>query len=75
MTVKARKPGISLRLWRIPISAPVKSTFSIAKLFSKLSHTAQLIAGSGMAVVSLLLALNMPSKPAAGNEVLLGRFS
>ena len=44
MTVKARKPGISLRLWRIPISAPVKSIFSIAKLFSKLSHTAQLIA-------------------------------
>ena len=32
-------------------------------------------AGSGMAVVSLILALNMPSKPAAGNEVLLGRFS
>jgi 3-oxoacyl-[acyl-carrier protein] reductase len=32
-------------------------------------------AGSGIALASLLLALNMPSKPAAGNEVLLGRFS
>ena len=32
-------------------------------------------AGAGMAVVSLLLALNMPTKPSAGNEVLLGRFS
>jgi len=32
-------------------------------------------AGSGIAAASLLLALNMPSKPAAGNEVLLGRFS
>jgi len=32
-------------------------------------------AGAGIALASLLLALNMPSKPAAGNEVLLGRFS
>jgi len=32
-------------------------------------------AGSGMAIVSLALALNIPSKPSAGNEVLLGRFS
>jgi len=32
-------------------------------------------AGAGIAAASLLLALNMPSKPAAGNEVLLGRFS
>ena len=32
-------------------------------------------AGAGIALTSLLLALNMPSKPAAGNEVLLGRFS
>jgi len=31
--------------------------------------------GAGIALASLLLALNMPSKPAAGNEVLLGRFS
>ena len=31
--------------------------------------------GSGIALASLLLALNMPSKPYAGNEVLLGRFS
>jgi len=28
-----------------------------------------------MAVISLVLALNIPSKPTAGNEVLLGRFS
>ena len=33
------------------------------------------LAGAGMAIVSLLLALNMPAKPAAGNEVLLGKFS
>jgi len=32
-------------------------------------------AGAGMAVFSLLLALNMPPKPSAGNEVLFGRFS
>ena len=32
-------------------------------------------AGAGIALSSLLLALNMPSKPSAGNEVLLGRFS
>jgi len=32
-------------------------------------------AGSGMAVISLILALNIPSKPSAGNEVLLGRFT
>ena len=44
MTVKARNPGISLKLWSIPISAPLKSIFSMAKLFSRLSHTAQLIA-------------------------------
>jgi len=31
-------------------------------------------AGSGIALASLLLALNMPSKPSAGNEVLLGKF-
>ena len=31
--------------------------------------------GAGIAAASLLLALNMPSKPTAGNEVLLGRFS
>ena len=33
------------------------------------------LAGAGMAIVSLLLALNMPAKPATGNEVLLGKFS
>ena len=33
------------------------------------------LAGAGMAVLSLLLALNMPAKPTAGNEVLLGKFS
>ena len=33
------------------------------------------LAGAGMAILSLLLALNMPAKPAAGNEVLLGKFS
>ena len=33
------------------------------------------LAGSGMAIVSLILALNMPSKPAFGNEALLGKFS
>jgi predicted MFS family arabinose efflux permease len=33
------------------------------------------LAGAGMAIVSLLLALNMPAKPAAGNEVLLGKLS
>ena len=32
-------------------------------------------AGAIMALVSLILALNMPSKPNPGNEVLLGRFS
>ena len=32
-------------------------------------------AGAMMALVSLALALNIPSKPNAGNEVLLGRFS
>jgi len=32
-------------------------------------------AGAGIALASLLLALNMPAKPSAGNEVLLGRFS
>ena len=32
-------------------------------------------AGAGIALASLLLALNMPSKPSAGNEVLLGKFS
>ena len=31
-------------------------------------------AGAGIALASLLLALNMPSKPSAGNEVLLGKF-
>ena len=33
------------------------------------------LAGSAMAIVSLILALNMPSKPALGNEVLIGKFS
>ena len=33
------------------------------------------LAGAGMAILSLLLALNMPAKPSAGNEVLLGKFS
>ena len=33
------------------------------------------LAGSAMAIVSLILALNMPSKPSLGNEVLLGKFS
>jgi len=32
-------------------------------------------AGAGIALASLLLALNMPAKPSTGNEVLLGRFS
>ena len=32
------------------------------------------LAGSAMAIISLILALNMPAKPAAGNEVLLGKF-
>jgi len=32
-------------------------------------------AGAVIALASLLLALNMPSKPSAGNEVLLGKFS
>ena len=32
-------------------------------------------AGAVIALASLLLALNMPSKPSVGNEVLLGRFS
>ncbi len=32
-------------------------------------------AGAMIALVSLALALNMPSKPYAGNEVLLGKFS
>ena len=32
-------------------------------------------AGAMIALVSLALALNMPSKPDAGNEVLLGKFS
>ena len=31
-------------------------------------------AGAGIALTSLLLALNMPSKPSTGNEVLLGKF-
>ena len=31
-------------------------------------------AGAVIALASLLLALNMPSKPSAGNEVLLGKF-
>ena len=33
------------------------------------------LAGAGMAVLSLLLALNMPAKPTVGNEVLLGKFT
>ena len=33
------------------------------------------LAGSGMAIISLLLAFNMPAKPASGNEVLLGKLS
>ena len=33
------------------------------------------LAGAGMAVLSLLLALNMPAKPSLGNEVLVGKFS
>ena len=33
------------------------------------------LAGAGMAVLSLLLALNMPAKPTLGNEVLVGKFS
>ena len=33
------------------------------------------LAGAGMAIVSLLLALNMPSKPAVGNEVLIGKLA
>ena len=32
------------------------------------------LAGAGMAVLSLLLALNMPAKPTLGNEVLIGKF-
>jgi predicted MFS family arabinose efflux permease len=33
------------------------------------------LAGAGMALFSLILALNIPTKPAAGNEALVGRFS
>ena len=33
------------------------------------------LAGSAMAIVSLILALNMPSEPSSGYEVLLGKFS
>jgi predicted MFS family arabinose efflux permease len=33
------------------------------------------LAGAGMAVISLLLAFNMPASPSAGNEVLLGKLS
>ena len=33
------------------------------------------LAGAGMAVISLLLAFNMPASPSAGNEVLLGKFA
>jgi hypothetical protein len=29
--------------------------------------------GTGMAAISLVLALNIPSKPMAGNEVVMGR--
>tara|TARA_B100000470_G_scaffold44914_1_gene32858 strand:- start:90 stop:1262 length:1173 start_codon:yes stop_codon:yes gene_type:complete len=32
------------------------------------------LAGSGMAIISLLLAFNMPAKPASGNEVLIGKL-
>ncbi len=32
------------------------------------------LAGSAMAIVSLILALNMPEKPELGNEVLFGKF-
>ncbi|MDC1447753.1 MFS transporter [Candidatus Thioglobus sp.] len=32
------------------------------------------LSGAGMAIVSLLLALNMPAKPAVGNEVLFGKL-
>ena len=39
-TVNAKNPGISLMLCRIPISAPVKLTLSIAKLLSRFIHTA-----------------------------------
>ena len=35
IAVKARNPGTSLRLCNMPISAPVKLAFSIAKLFNK----------------------------------------
>ena len=33
------------------------------------------LAGAGMAILSLLLALNMPVKPTAGKEVLMGKYS
>ncbi|MBT68373.1 MAG: MFS transporter [Thiotrichales bacterium] len=33
------------------------------------------LAGAGMALISLLLAFNMPSEPSPGSEVLLGKFS
>jgi len=39
MTVKARKPGTSLKLCNIPISTPVKLAFSTIKLLSKAIQT------------------------------------
>ncbi len=36
--VKARKPGISLMLCKIPISTPVKFALSTTKLFNKADH-------------------------------------
>ena len=38
-----------------------------------LSPAAVFLTGSGMAVVSLLLALNVPARPAPGNEVVVGQ--
>ena len=39
------------------------------------SPTAVFLMGTGMAAISLVLALNLPSNPTAGNEVMMGRVT
>ena len=41
--VKAKNPGISLKLCRIPISIPVNAAFSTTKLFNNAAHALKAI--------------------------------
>ncbi len=58
--VNAMKPGISLRLCRMPISTPVKAARSTAKLFSNAFHALKAIGIAILISISRKIGLRQP---------------